>query len=123
MPAYSTSTNPSYVEIPEEVINYLRMVPVRDSNVQVWKKALGGLRKGSVIVVPECIRGDSATIHFSTAGNLALVGNSYITIYETVSECWTDAYWDGWLANGKEDSSKAIKEAVERIKSIRWWLS
>lgn len=47
MPAYSTSTNTKYPEIPQEVINYLRMVPVRDSNVKIWKtyKGFGNLTK------------------------------------------------------------------------------
>lgn len=130
MPAYSspqshrgypTSTNASYPEIPQEVINYLRMVPIVDSNVTVWKKGLGGLRKESPIIVPQHIRGDSAIIHFSIAGNCALVGNTWINIYQSIQDCWIDAYWDGWLANNRVDSPKAIQEAVERIMSERWW--
>ena len=121
MPAYSTSTN-KYSEIPQEVIDYLRMVPVRDSNVSRWKKSKI-LKKGEPIVVPQCISGDFADINFSLAGNLALVGNTQINIYQTIEDCWIDAYWDGWLVNNKTDSPKVIKEALERIMSINWWIN
>jgi|SRR4028118_616096 hypothetical protein len=124
MPAYSTSTNPKYFEIPQEVIDYLRMVPVRDSNVARWKtyKDFGGLRKGEPIVVPQCISGNYAEINFSIAGNSALIGgHTWINIYQSIPDVWTDAYWDGWLSNGKVDSPKAIQEAVRRIKNPRWW--
>lgn len=125
MPAYSTSTNTKYPEIPQEVINYLRMVPVRDSNVKIWKtyKGFGNLTKNDTIVVPQHVKGDFADIVFSLAGNSALVGNTYINIYETVSDCWVDAYWDGWIANDRVDSPKAVKEAVDRIMCQRWWMS
>lgn len=120
MPAYSTSTNP---EIPLEVINYLRMVPIRDSNVKIWKtyKGFGAITKNDTIVVPQHIRGDFADICFSLEENYALVGETWIKPYTDIPKCWIDAYWDGWIANNRVDSPKAIQEAVERIKSERWW--
>lgn len=123
MPAYSTSTNTKYPEIPQEVINYLRMVPVRDSNVKIWKtyKGFGNLTKNDTIVVPQHIKGDFADIVFSLAGNSALVGNTYIEIFQSIAEVWTHAYRDAWEDNGRVDSLKVIQGARNNVMSVQWW--